>query len=68
MTNSEERARQQQRRRRLIERLNKKEEELLGRERVAQERTQMSEEELEAAIERERNDWRNQIGPGGVGV
>jgi hypothetical protein len=66
MTNPDERARQA-RRRQLIERLNKKEE-LLGRERMAQERIQMTEEELEAAIERERNDWRNQFGYGGVGV
>ena len=65
MSNSEELARQE-RRRQLIERLNQKEE-LLGRERSTQ-RAQMTEEELEAAIERERNDWRNQFRPGGVGV
>ena len=65
MSNSEERARQE-RRRQLIERLNQKEE-MLGRERSTR-RAQMTEEELEAAIERERNDWRNQFGPGGVGV
>ncbi len=65
MSDSKEHARQE-RRRELIERLNQKEE-LLGRERSSR-RAQMTEEELEAEIERERNDWRNQLGPGGVGV
>ena len=68
-TSEEERAKQQQeqqrRRRQLIERLNQKEE-LLGRERSTR-RAQMTEEELEDEIERERNDWRNQFGrPGGA--
>ena len=66
MSNSEEHARQE-RRRQLIERLSQTEEMLVGLERSTR-RAQMSEEELEAEIERERNDWRNQFGPGGVGV
>ena len=66
ISDSEEFARRE-RRRQLIERLNQREEMLVGRERSTQ-RAQMTEEELEAEIERERNDWRNQFGPGGVGV
>jgi hypothetical protein len=65
MSDSEELA-MQKRRRQIIERLIRKEE-MLGRKRSTQ-RAQMTEEELEAEIERERNDWRNQFGPGGVGV
>jgi hypothetical protein len=61
------RARQEQRRRQLIERLNQKEGLLVGWERLSR-RTQMTEEELEAEIERERNDSRNQFGLGGVGA
>ena len=66
MSNSEERARQE-RRRQLILRLNQKEAMLVGREHSTRP-AQMTEEELEAEIERERHDWRNQFGSGGVGV
>lgn len=66
MSDAEERARQE-RRRRLIERLDRKEELLVGRERSAR-RIGMTEEELEAEIEKERHDWRNQFGPGGAGA
>jgi hypothetical protein len=68
MNDSEELARRRPQRRQIIERLNQEEDELLSRERSVQKRAQMSEEELEAAIERERNDWRNQFGPAGGGA
>lgn len=38
---------------------------MLGREHSTQ-RTRMTEGELEAEIVRERHDWRDQFGPGGV--
>jgi hypothetical protein len=60
-------ARKRQRRRQLIERLNQQEEGLLRRERSTR-RAQMSAQELEAEMDRERHDWRNQFGPGGAGV
>jgi hypothetical protein len=67
MADSEECAGREQRRRRLIERLNQQEEGLLRRERSTR-RVQMSAEKLEAEIDRECHDWRNQFGPGGAGV
>lgn len=66
MSNSEELARHE-RRRQITERPNRKEEILNVRGRSTS-RVLMSEEEQEAEIKRERNDWRSRFGLGTAGV
>jgi hypothetical protein len=67
MSDAEGFASKRQRHRQLIERLNQQEEGLVRRDHSTR-RAQMSAQELEAEIDRERHDGRNQFGPGGAGV